>query len=155
MFNNLDSLWEFRKKCGTWDNPIMKMGGCNLRKEEMDKGLRYGGIKMSDPEGKIMGSFDIRDGIMTYSPIFPPFYQERDLIKFANDIYFTTMKFEEIMMQQLNHVSDFYVHIGYYETVKELVKNGRYKLEKVSKDQMVDFINIPEEGEKIYKKNLI
>lgn len=50
------------------------MGGCNLIDSELDRGIRYSGIKMSDPTGKVFGNFNIGDGKIIYSPIFPHFY---------------------------------------------------------------------------------
>lgn len=116
--------------------------------------IRHAGIKMSDPYENIYGSFDIRNGIITYSPIFPHFYEERDLIKFANDEYFTTMTFEDIMLKQIELAQDFYVHTGSYHSFKDIEKYGKYILEKVSKDQMTEFVCNEKEGIKILKRNL-
>ena len=101
-FSNPDSLKKFRNNRLANRVPLMKMGGCNLHPDYLKKDkrfgyLRYAGIKMSDPYGKIPGSFDFRNQVLTYSPLFPHFYDERDLCKFANDCYFTTMTFEDIM----------------------------------------------------------
>lgn len=151
-FSNPSSLDKFRKLCLTYNSPLLLMGGCNMRKKDLESDIRNAGIKMSDPFGKIYGSFDIRDKTMTYSPIFPHFYEERDLIKFARDSYFTTMTFEEIMMQRIDKLSKFYVHVGNYKTSKEIMKYGRYILEKINKKQMREFVSNPSEGEKIFSK---
>ena len=39
-------------------------------------------------------AFNIGNRKIIYSPIFPRFYEERNNIKFAKDIYFTTLPFE-------------------------------------------------------------
>lgn len=96
--NNPDSIEKFNKVCLASNNPLRLMGGYNMRERDLQKDIRYAGIKMSDPTSKIYGSFDIRNGIITYSPIFPHFYNERDLCKFARDRYFTTATFEEITL---------------------------------------------------------
>lgn len=153
-FNNLESLMKFRNDCLRWDSPLLGMGGCNLSHEELQRGIRYSGIKISDPYGKIFGSFNISEGKIIYSPIFPHFYDERDNIKFANDRYFTTMTFEEIVERQIDLVTEFYIHTGNYTSHKEFVKYGTYIFEKVSKDDMLEFLYQPKTGEKILKKYL-
>lgn len=153
-FNDLESLKKFRNDCLRWNSPLQLMGGCNLVEEKLKKGIRYAGIKMSDPSGKVFGAFNIHDGKIIYSPIFPHFYEERDNIKFANDKYFTTMTFEEIMQRQIDLAAEFYIHTGNYITLKDIVKYGDYILEKISKDQMLEFVYQPETGEKVLKKYL-
>lgn len=39
-------------------------------------------------------------------------------------------------------------------TFKEIAKNGEYVFEKISKDQMLEFVCDIEAGEKVYKKYL-
>lgn len=155
-FDNPKSLKEFRNACLNIDSPLMKMGGCNLHSDYLEKDkkmgyLRYAGIKMSDPFGKIYGSFDIRENRITYSPIFPHFYEERDLCKFASDTYFTTMKFEDIMLIQIDKANEYFVHTG---NSYQIGINSPYILEKVTKDQMKEFVVNPKKGEKIYRKFL-
>lgn len=153
-FNDEKSLQKFRNTCFKCDSPLQRMGGCNLQPDYLIEGIRYSGIKMSDPSGKIYGSFDINNGVITYSPIFPHFYEERDLIKFANDKYFTTMTFEDIMFQQIELAKEFYVHTGDYTNLKEVAKKGKYIFEKINKNQMIEFVSKSESGEKIYRKYL-
>ena len=153
-FNNLESLKKFRNDCLRFDSPLQEMGGCNLVEEELQKGIRYAGIKMSDPSGKVFGSFNISQGKIIYSPIFPHFYEERDNIKFAKDEYFTSITFEEIMEKQIDLATEFYVHTGNYMTLKEIAKYGDYIFEKISKDQMLEFLYQPETGEKVFRKHL-
>lgn len=151
-FSRQDSLKDFRKICLTCHNPILEMGGCNLKKENLSRGLIYGGIKLSDPFGRIPGQFDIRDHVITYSPIFPLFYKQRDLCKFANDAYFTTMTFEEIIMNQINNGVEYYVHTRNFRSLQELTQYGAHILEKISKEQMIEFIIDHEKGKEILKR---
>lgn len=153
-FNNLESLWKFRDDCLKLTSPLQPMGGCNLVKEEVQKGIRYAGKKISDPSGKVLGSFNVNEGKIVYSPIFPHFYDERDNIKFANDTYFTTMTFEEIMQKQIDLATEFYIHTGNYMAIKDIAKYGDYIFEKISKDQMLEFLYQPESGEKVLRKHL-
>lgn len=155
-FANPTSLKEFRRICLTLDCPIMQMGGCNLDPDALEKDrksgyLRYAGIKLSDPYGKIYGSFDIRNHNVTYSPLFSHFYEERDLNKFAHDTYFTTMTFEKLMEIQIKKAQNCFVHIG---DVYEIGRKSPYNLEEVTKEQMLDYIYNKELGEEIYKRVL-
>lgn len=153
-FSNPNSYRSFTDICYTIDTPIMKMGGYNMEPKYLSGDIRIGGIKMSDPYGKIYGSFDIRNGIITYNPLFPHFYEERDLIKFAHDTYFTTMTFEDIMMGQISAAESFYVNVGKHYQIRDIIKNGLYILEKVSSEQMTEFVLNPNEGAKIYKRTM-
>ena len=125
----------------------MPMGGCNLWEKYMYD-MRISGKKISDPYGRIYGSFDIRNGIITYSPLFAHFYNERDIAKFANDQYFTTMTFEDIMKYQIEVSNQFYVHTGYDYTNRD----RKYILESISPSEMLDFVNNPKFGEMLLKK---
>ena len=151
-FNDKSSLSKFRDDCCTFMSPLKKMGGCNLRPEKLEEDIKYAGIKLSDPNGKIIGQFDIRNHIVTYSPIFPFFYEERDLIKFANDTYFTSLSFEQLIMNQIDHAIKYYIHIGNYYSPKDIVKYGNYIMEEVSKEKMIEYATNPELGNKILKK---
>lgn len=156
-FSDTASLKTFRDDRLCYRNPLMRMGGCNLHPDYLEKDrksgyLRYAGIKMSDPYGKIFGSFDIRDHVVTYSPLFPRFYDERDLIKFAREQYFTTMTFEDIMKVQIEKADQCFVHVG---NSYEIRRKSPYILEEVTKDQMMEFVYDSEKGEKIYEKRIL
>ena len=58
------------------------------------------------------------------------------------------------MYRQINLAKEFYVHTVNYMTIKEIVKNGDYIFEKISKDKMLEFITSPEIGEEIFMKHL-
>ena len=155
-FNNPDSLKKFRNDRLTGRVPLMKMGGCNLHPDYLERDqrsgyLRYAGIKMSDPYGNIPGSFDVRNQVITYSPLFPHFYDERDQCKFANDTYFTTMTFEDIMKVQIEHAEECFVHV---KNSYELGRKSPYVLEKITKEQMTEFVYDSEKANKILEKSL-
>lgn len=151
-FKNPDSIRKFRKKCLTNENTLRLMGGCNLSSDSLKRNFRTTGIKMSDPERKIIGIFDLNKDSITYSPYFPFLSEERDIDKFAKEHYFTNLSFEKIMLAHLNRVSTYYLHTGDYKTAKEVARYGRYIFEKVSKEQMKDFITHSEEGKRLLKK---
>lgn len=153
-FNNNESLNQFRRACVSIESPLKPMGGCNLSEEELSKGIRYAGKKLSDPYGLIPGVFDINNGIITYSPIFPLFYDERDNIKFARDTYFTSMTFQEIIVNLINNAMEYYVHIGNYVAARDILKYGRYIYERINKEQMLEFATNPEKGQRVLRRHL-
>ena len=153
-FRNADSINEFRNACIGIDSPLMSMGGCNLGEKDKNKGIRYNGIKISDPYGVIPGVFDINNKIITYSPIFPLFYLDRDNIKYAKDIYFTSITFQEVILNQINNAIDYYVHVGNYSAIKDILKYGKYILKKIDKEQMIEFVKDPQKGQKILSRYL-
>lgn len=153
-FSNPSSAQEFRSINNSFDPIIKKMGGYNGDPEVLKSGSRFAGANISDPEGYIYGQFNYKNGILTYSPIFPHFYEQRDLIKFANDDYFTTMTFEEIMFSLIGKTSKFLVHTGDYSSIKDIRENGRYIHEEITKEQMIKYVEEPYEGEKIFRKYL-
>ena len=134
--------------------PLQRMGGCNLKEEKLDQDIRYTGIKISDPCGKIPGVFDLTNHIITYSPIFPFFYDERDLVKFADDTYFTSMTFEEIIINEIDISNKYYVHTGNYKSSKDILKYGSYIYEQIDKNQMIEYATNPEKGYQLIKKHL-
>ena len=153
-FSNNESLNRFRHACISLDDPLKPMGGCNLREEELSKGIRYAGMKLSDPYGLIPGVFDINNRNITYSPIFPLFYDERDNIKFARDTYFTSMTFQEIIINQINNAMEYYVHVGNYSAARDILKYGSYIFERINKEQMLEFATNPEKGQKVLRRHL-
>ena len=153
-FTNDGSINEFRYVCNGIDSPLMSMGGCNLREEDKDKRIRCTGIKLSDPYGIVPGVFDINNKIITYSPIFPLFYLDRDNIKYAKDTYFTCMTFQEIIINQINNAVEYYVHIGNYSAIKDILKYGNNIFEKIEKEEMVEFVENPKKGQKILNRHL-
>ena len=120
-FESKISLSSFRNACNSLDSPLMPMGGYNMSESAKSKGVMYYGIKMSDPFGRIPGVFIINNDTMIYSSIFPLFYEERDISKFANDIYFTTLTFEQILRTLIEGVSKFYIHVGNYSQLKDKI----------------------------------
>lgn len=152
-FNNPKSVLKFQKENLKINKPLKHMIGYNMNPGYLKDDIRYFGFKVSDPDEKIYGTFDIRFGRITYCPMFGYFFDDRDLDKFARDTYFTTITFEEIMKRQIDKNKEFYVLLGYYKTLKEIQKYGKYELMKVSKDQMIEYITNPEEGIKVYQKS--
>ena len=125
-----------------------------MSESAISKGVMYYGIKISDPFGKIPGVFIINNDTMIYSPIFPLFYEERDISKFANDVYFTTLTFEQIIRTLIAVVSKFYVHVGNYSQLKDKIKYGDYIFKEVLKEEMISCVTNPEKGKKVYSRHL-
>lgn len=148
-FNSEESIDNFRDIRFTVDTPLLGMAGCNLWERYMDD-FRRSGKKISDPYGRIYGSFDIRDGVITYCPLFNQFYKEYDVGKFASSEYFTTMTFEDIMKYQILKTHEFYVHTGY----NIVCGNREFILEKINGNEMMDFVSDPKLGEMILRKKI-
>ena len=153
-FSNKESLSAFREDRGSLFGPVKGMAGCNLRPEMLEKNIRYGGIRISDPDKRIIGQFNVRNDHMIYSPIFPLFYEEYDLIKFANDEYFTTISFEDLVMNQINFAKKFFVHVGNSSSISDLAKYGTFIMEEITRAQMIDFLTNRENGEEVYTRSL-
>ena len=153
-FESEISISSFRNDCNTLDSPLMPMGGYNMSESAKSKGVMYYGIKISDPFGNIPGVFIINNDTMIYSPIFPLFYEERDISKFANEVYFTTLTFEQIIRTLIAGASKFYVHIGNYSQLKDKIKYGDYIFKEVLKEEMLSCVTNPEIGKKVYSRHL-
>lgn len=150
-FNDKSSIKQFRKERISNKFPIKCIGGCNYE-GNMGKEIREFGVILSDPYEKIEGQFNINNRIMTYSPIFPFFYEQRDLIKFADDTYYTSIPFEEVLMNQIENATEYYIHIGNYHTAAEVANYGRYIFERISKNEMIEYATNKELGENVKKK---
>lgn len=140
-FNDKNSLKQFRNMRFSPKSPIKSMGGCNYEGNE-GTNIREFGTILSDPSKNIEGQFNITNHIMTYSPFFPFFYEQRDLIKFADDTYFTSIPFETLLMNQIENATEYYIHIGNYHTAAEVANYGRYIFEKISKNQMIEYATV-------------
>ena len=155
-FNDEESIEHFLNDTKSLHSPIKGMAGCNQREDMLSKGIRYAGNIISDPNKNVLGQFDIINNTMIYSPIFPYFYEERDLIKFARDEYFTTIPFDVLALNQIKYVKKCLIYTGKTLSLKELAnsKYGSYAMEKVSKEQMKEFIKDPEQG-RLLKREII
>lgn len=148
-FHELKSIQKFRDMCLTTEGIMVPMGGANFTDKAIDKGFRYSGFRMSDPEKRIIGVFDRFEDALFYSPLLPFFFEERDFCKFANDRYFTSMTFEEIVKRELEAVHEYYVHTDYYTSAQDIAKKGREVYEEVTHDEMLGFLTKPGDGEAI------
>ena len=151
-FNDPESLAAFRDIYGSYLLPRQTIGA--LSKEPVmiaadleDEVLCNSGTKLSDPEERIIGEFDVRDGIMTYSSIWGQFYDARDIIKFANDSYFTTIPFNQLIAAQIKFAEKFYVHTGDGRKIKD----PRFFYDEVSREQMIECATNPDVGNKILR----
>lgn len=153
-FTNNESIVQFRDDCISCFDFLKPMGGCNLTEGHKELGIRHYGMKLSDPSGEIPGVFDVNNHVITYSPIFPLFYEERDIVKFARHTYITSLTFQEILINQINNAKEFYVHVDDYATIKERLKYGDYILKKTTREQMLEFVINADKGQKILCKHL-
>ena len=152
-FSTMDDVYRFSDMQSM---QVKGMAGCNLSEESLEKGARYSGIKISDPKKIIKGQFGVRDHVVTYNPLLPYFYEERDLIKFARDGYFSSIDFEELAINQIEHGKEFLVQTRRTASLQELIDNNynEYISEVVSKEEMMEYATDPGKGEKILLRNL-
>ena len=155
-FNNSESINQFRDDRMSCSSPLKGMAGCNQREDMLSKGIRYAGTIISDPNKNAVGQFDVIGDTMIYSPIFPYFYEERDLIKFARDEYFTTIPYDVLALNQIKYVKKYLIHTGRILSLQELIKNkyGHFAMEKISKKQMIELAKNPEQGRILQRKYL-
>ena len=160
-FDNKKSFMRFRDdRCSSITDPVKRMGGCNMTPEALKKGIRDGGIALSDPNKVIRGQFDVMGKDMIYSPIFPFFYEERDLIKFANETIFTDIPFRELVINQMRFARRFLVHIRNRRFKEKPLEQGESISEsgeifkEIDKDEMMDYLTDPEKGEAVLRKYL-
>lgn len=154
QLNNPESLKEFVYDLSVYRPPFKRIGGCNLVPEQLERGIRYAGIRLSDPEEKIPGQFVRMGEEMTYCPTFPFFTEEYDIVKFAMNTYFTTLTFEEILYNQIQHVTKYFLNKGETKNWRDLKKYGDYIIKKISKSQMMYHATDPEYGNKVLIKSL-
>lgn len=101
-----------------------KIACCNLT-PSLENDFDESGIKLIDPLELIRGHIDIRNHIMTYSPVkHPSLLQKSDL----KETYYTTIRFEELLKNQIEYATSFYKIIG-----KE---QDNYIKEETSKEKM-------------------
>ena len=146
---------EFVHKYLITQPPYKRIGGYNATQKRLEEfGIRYAGIRLSDPEEKIIGQFVRIGKNMTYCPTFPFFNHDFDIVKFANNTYFTTLSFEEILSNQIQHASRYIINKGEPNCKEDIRKYGEYITEEISKEQMIDYATNPESGKNVLIKRL-
>ena len=109
-----------------------RMAGCNLTPSALEGEFESGGIKISDPVRLIHGQIDVRNHIMTYSPITRSFCLQKENLGFAKETYYTTIEFTKLLKNQIDHATAFYKHIGKDE--------DGYIKEESSKEKMMQLL---------------
>ena len=155
-FNDPESLAAFRDIYGSCAFRKQVIGGLSQHHEMIEKDLEEedlcnSGTKLSDPEERIIGQFDVRDGIMTYSSLWGPFYDGRDVGKFANDSYITTIPFDQLIAAQIKFAEKFYVHTG---NGSGRIREPRFYYDEVSGEQMTECATNPDVGNKILRLHI-
>ena len=144
--NDPDSAHRFRKACWHISSPQKGMCACNLR----DFSCGSHGLKISDPEEQIEGTFIIDGYRLTYSPIVPRVYEERDISKYANTIYFTSAPFSKIMQDLIAKSNRFRLHSHY-----EIVKYDTVPvIKEISREEMLTFATDSNLGNQVLQEYL-
>lgn len=103
-----------------------------------------GGLKISDPEEKIGGSFVIQKEKIIYDAL-RPFYHERDsYVYFYGKTYYTDMSMLDLLKEELNRKRKYLVYIG-----EEFIKYKGLKevFEEISQEELLEYATNPEKGE--------
>lgn len=106
-----------------------------------------GGLKLSDENEKVLGSFSIFPDKVIYNPFSVFFHKERDCFVYFGTHYYTTMSMIEILREVLDDkdllvcLGNDYKHLNYVPI-----------LEKISREEMVAYATDPLKGEKLLQK---
>ena len=107
-----------------------------------------GGLKVSDPDKIIVGSFIIQEDRIIYDARCP-FYEERDSFVYTNGReFYTTMSMKEILLEELEIKRQYLIYLG------KRLENKRYvdDFEEVSRKEFLEYITDKEKGRLILKK---
>lgn len=108
-----------------------------------------GGLKISDPTGKIMGSFIIEDERIIYDAAVP-FYEERDAVVYGGLIYYTTFTMQDILLEELQKDKKYLIYYG------ETTENFQYipQFEEVSREKIIEYATDAEKGKQALQKRI-
>lgn len=142
-------LFEQLKKS---NNPIdMKRGNFIAGYRQSKKGNDFGssgGLKISDPNGNILGSFTIEEKRIIYDA-FVPFHQERDSYVYAQGKdFYTKMSMLDVLIEELNRKRQYLIYMG--EKVEGWVPTPQFL--EVSKEELLEYAQNREKGEYALKK---
>lgn len=101
-----------------------------------------GGLKVSDPDKKIGGSFIIEEQRIVYDAM-QPFYEERDADVYNGCTYYTEMDMLTLLKEELNQKRKLLIYMGQE-------KNGVHfndLFEEVNKEEFLEYVINPEKGE--------
>lgn len=107
-----------------------------------------GGLKVSDPNKNIVGSFIIQNDRVIYDARCP-FYEERDSFVYTNGReFYTTMSMKEILLEELEIKRQYLIYLGNRLENKRFVDD----FEEVSRKEFLEYITDKEKGRLILKK---
>lgn len=108
-----------------------------------------GGLKISDSEGIIGGSFIIQDDRIIYTA-GEPFFKERDGFVYTNgNTYFTEMTMFDLLKEELQIQRKYLIYMG----EKYIKKPFGYEdiFEEVSAEEMLEYATNPEKGQYVLR----
>ena len=106
-----------------------------------------GGLKVSDPNKNIVGSFIIQNDRVIYDARCP-FYEERDSFVYTNGReFYTTMSMKEILFEELEIKRQYLIYLGNRLENKRFVND----FEEVSRKEFLEYITDKENGRLILK----
>lgn len=106
-----------------------------------------GGLKISDPEKNVNGSFIIEENRIIYDPL-QPFYREYDCGVYRGKIYYTTMSLLELLKEELKANREYLIYMG------TKIENPCSKelFDEVSGDELLQYALNPEKGNIVLSK---
>ena len=105
-----------------------------------------GGLKVSDPEKKIMGNFCIEETRIIYDAAIR-FFEERDAVVYSGYTYYTTKSMVDILKEELQKNRKLLVYMG-QEIDRENYKSIEL-LKEVSEEEFLLYASNPTKGEEI------
>ena len=111
---------------------------------QLKKGSKIGssgGLKISDPENRINGSFIIEENRIIYDSL-QPFYKEYDCGVYDGKTYYTTMSLLELLKEELKTNREYLIYMG-----TKIENSGSKELfDKVSQEVLLEYAINPEKG---------
>ena len=107
-----------------------------------------GGLKISDPQENIRGSFIIEDKRIIYD-VVQPFYEERDSFVYGSGPeFYTSMPMLDILKEELNRKRQYLIYMGQKLNGCRLEE----QFDEVSKSELLEYAQNREKGEYILNK---
>lgn len=145
--------FEMLKNKENWKAPLIKdykgliAGYSSNIKDEISIYFRQsGGLKISDNNSEIPGSFIIEDKRIIYDSTIP-FYEERDRFVYFGNEFYTHMSMIDILKEELEFDKECLIYMG-------RIRNGcRYEvnLQKISKEELLEYAKDKEKCKTIKK----
>ncbi len=108
-----------------------------------------GGLKLSDPQGIIPGTFIIEETEIIYNPRIH-FYEERDTFVYNGLTYYTPKNLTDLLKEELFKKRKYLIYLG------EKLQNYDYipQFEEVSAEELISYDENQDKGEAILSRSI-